>query len=240
MQHASDSTKSRGHVFRSEPYEDMTWNQKRFPKPRLFRELATVDFDHARLEHSGFLHTRGNYGWLLIGPVRHDGDLYVRACARRTRVFGAASALRELGMPEAAILSERAVIALALEQSLYLRLENHATKRRYDVAMLHPWMKPGLPRTCGIYLDEAGTLMPLNPEEPTRYNTPQVRYSIVAGLTDGALAASLLLTASTTVDGHWTPLMQVIYAGATPVQAIEQGEAFYRDYLGGLGKDSNP
>ncbi len=191
MQNASDSKKPRGHVFRSEPYEDMTWNQKRFPKAKLFRELATVDFKHARLEQSGFLHTRGNYGWLLIGPVRHDGDLYVRACANRTRAFGAASALRELGMPEAAILGDSAVVALALEQSLSLRLENHATGRRYDVAMLHPWIKPGVPRTCGIYLHEDGSLMSLNPEESARYNTPQVRYSIVARLTDDVLAAAL-------------------------------------------------
>ena len=38
----STKTRVRGHVLRTEPYEDITWNQKRFPKPRFFRALATL------------------------------------------------------------------------------------------------------------------------------------------------------------------------------------------------------
>lgn len=183
--------KVRGHVLHDDPSEDMTWNQKRFPKRKLFQHLAMLDVHTAKLPKTGFLHTRGNYGWLLIGPVQHDGDRYSRPCSRRRQIFGAASALRELGMPEAHILNESEVIDLAMRQVLYLRLRNHASGKILDVAMLHPWMSPETPRSCGIYIDETGAFAALNPETPAPHNTPEVRYSILSKLADGQLAATL-------------------------------------------------
>lgn len=41
----------------------------------------------------------------------------------------------------------------------------------------------------------------------------------------------VLMGSATTVDGFWPSLMSVVYGGTTPSQAIEQGEAFHRDFL---------
>lgn len=72
----------------------------------------------------------------------------------------------------------------------------------------------------------------------------EMRFRITHAISEQGLSCEtvkrLLLTASSTVDGHWIPLMQILYASATPAQTIEQAEAFFRDYLGGPGKGFQP
>lgn len=186
------NTRVRGHVLRPDPYEDITWNQKRFPKPRFFRVLSTLRWVDGEMMTPGFLLTTGNYGSLLIGPVWHDGDRYRRRCPRRHTVYGSVRILKELGMPDARLLSEPDVVRLALERQLFLRLRRHSDGMHFDVAMLtdFPDAKGGRPRGCGIYLTH-DTVVPLNPEEPAHHNYPEERFSVVESIARGTLETAL-------------------------------------------------
>ena len=186
------NTRLRGHVLRSEPYEDITWNQKRFPKLRLFRALAALRWVDNELMEPGFLLTTGNYGSLLIGPVWHDGDRYRRHCPRRHTVYGSVRLFMELGMPDARLLSEHHVLRQAIERRLFLRLRRHSDGEAFDVAMLtdFPDAKAGRPRGCGIQL-AGDKVVPINPEEPASHNYPEERFSIIASISNGALETSL-------------------------------------------------
>lgn len=188
------NSRVRGHVLRPEPYEDITWNQKRFPKPRFFRALATLRWVDSEMMEPGFLLTTGNYGSLLIGPVWHDGDRYRRRCPRRHTVYGSVRILKETGMPDARLLSESDVVRLAIERQLFLRLRRHSDGIDFDVAMLtdFPDAKAGRPRGCGIHLMN-DTIVPLNPEEPAFHNRPEERFSVVAAIANGALETALRL-----------------------------------------------
>jgi len=179
------------HVPLDTPTEHVTYNQTRFNKRRLAERILAHRLVDAELTQPGFVHTRGDKGWLLIGPVFHDGDLYRRHDPDRGTLYGSISAMLELGMPEVELLSEADVIRLALDENRFLRLERHSDGFQLDVAMLHPWMTPALPRSCAIYLDHDGRLAALNPELTAHYNKPHVRYRIVSDLTDGRLRTTL-------------------------------------------------
>lgn len=169
----------------------MTWNQARFNKRRLAVRILAHPLVDSTLRQPGFVHTRGGYGWLLIGPVFHDSDLYRRRDATRGTVYGSVSAMLETGMPEVELLTQGDLIRAALAAATFLRVERQSDLAHFDVAMLHPWMTRALPRSCGLHLDDGGGIAALNPELPAHYNQPPVRYRVVQMLTDGRLAARL-------------------------------------------------
>ena len=179
------------HVQTNEQYEDIVWNQKRFPKPAFFRAMRGLNPEKRELEIPGFLLTKGNYGKLLIGPVHHDGDIYRRACRQRGSVFGSASLLKKFGMDEADLFSEQQIIEMVLIRADYKRLKRHSDGKVFDVAMLSEWPDPQTrPRACAIYLAD-GIASPLNPELSSRHNQSDVRFDIVHPLADGLLEQSL-------------------------------------------------
>lgn len=175
------TTKQKGHVPLNTPTEDMTWNHKHFNKRRLAQAILGRTLRDADMMTPGFLHTRGNAGWMLIGPVFHNGDMYRRHCERRGTVYGSVALMRGLGMLEAKLLSEKEVIQIALDVADFRRVERHSDGLLLDIAMMHPWPTLEIPRTCAVYFKD-GVLTPLLPELPASYNLPDIRYSTIAHL----------------------------------------------------------
>ncbi len=173
------------------PTEDMTWNQTRFNKRRMAQRVLAHRLVDSELMQPGFLLTHGDKGRLLIGPIFHNGDFYRRHCQQRGTVYGSITALLEGGMAGAEILTAADLLRAALEQREFLRVERESDSARLDPAMLHPWPTDEQPRSCAIWLDSAGRLQPLNPENPARYNQPPSRFRIVEILKDAPLETAL-------------------------------------------------
>jgi hypothetical protein len=187
------------HVPLDTPTEHVTWNQTRLNKRRLAQRILAHRVVESELQQPGFVHTRGDKGWLLIGPVFHQGGLYRRHDAERGTVYGSVGALLEAGMEVVELLSPADVLRLALDRGDYLRIARHSDGQQRDVAMLHPWATPAQPRTCAIWLDERGGLAASCPEITAPYNKSAARWRIVAPLRGGELEARLraLLSALT-------------------------------------------
>lgn len=163
------------HVLVTEPYEEIVWNQKKFPKRKFFRAMEAFQPQKQKFETPGFLLTKGNYGHLLIGPVHHNGDVYRRSCPRRGDVYGSVKLLIQFGMKDAKLLTEAELIDMAFARRDYKRVERESDGLQLDVAMIFDWPTKTIPRSCGIHFAN-GSVNVFNPELPGQHNESEARY----------------------------------------------------------------
>lgn len=163
------------HKLVTDPFEEIVWNQKRFPKRKFFNAMRALHAHKLKLDTRGFLLTKGNYGHLLIGPLEHNGDIYRRSCPRRGAVHGSVALLIQFGMADAKLMSESELLEMAMARRDYKRVQRESDGLQLDVAMLFPWPDKKVPRSCGIYLTHEGVIA-INPENSERYNKPDARY----------------------------------------------------------------
>lgn len=164
------------HVQVDEPFEEIVWNQRGFPKPSFFKAMKAIQPETLTLKTRGFVLTGGDCGHVLIGPVHHNGDVYRRTCQRRGNVYGSVRLLIQFDMQDAKLLSEAELIDVALTRPNYKHVVRDSDGLQLDVAMLFDWPTKQIPRSCGIYLTPEG-VNAFNPELPSSSkNTPHVRY----------------------------------------------------------------
>ena len=158
-------------------YEQMIWNQRRFPKKKFFKAMDAVCIVDSKLTKTGFLLTHGDRGWLIASPVYHNGDIYRRTDAGQN-IYGALSVLRQFNL-ECLLLSEVQVIERALKRHDFKRIKRCSDATMFDVAMLHDWpVVTKNPYSCAICLD-GNNLHSVNIEPKARYNKPSDQFEIV-------------------------------------------------------------
>ena len=158
----------------------MIWNQRNFPKKKFFKAMDAVCIVNSKLTKPGFLLTHGDGGWLIISPVRHNGDIYRRTDTDTGQtIYGALSVLRQFNL-DCFLLSEVEVIKRALNRHDFKRIKRRSDDKMFDVAMLHDWpVVTKNPYSCAIYLEDH-TLHAINIEPKARYNKPSDQFQLVS------------------------------------------------------------
>jgi hypothetical protein len=170
-------------------FEHMLWNQKAFPKAK-FRRDAFAEWQTGtipqQLDERGYLHTEGDKGHLLIGPVYHDKDKnWYRRVDRDPKprigeIYGSIKLLRSgiNRMKKAELVSEKELINRALAfhavtRDGFIRVHRPEDRLELHVAMLCVWPTKGY--SCGIYCIHEEVQV-LNPERCGRWTKRHAYY----------------------------------------------------------------
>ncbi len=183
----------RGHRLQEAPFEDATYVHPRFPKRRLHGALARMEWRDRTLDQPGWLRIAGRDGAMVLGPVWHDGDAYVRRHAVHGEIAGSARLLTAHGLPEATLVTDRDLVEEALARGEFVRIEREFDRAVLDVALLGPWPDWRRQKRTPALRFQGDRLLAFNPEPQARmpFNTPLVRHRILARLVDDALKRRL-------------------------------------------------
>ena len=184
---------ARGHRLQAAPFEDATYVQPRIAKRALHAALARLPWAGREFPRPGWLRLAGRDGVMVLGPVWHDGDAYVRQHSVQGEIAGSARLLMAHGLPDARLISDRELVAEALAGGDCRRIEREFDGAVFDVALLGPWPDWRAQRRTPAVRFQGGRLLAFNPEPAARkaFNTPLARHRVLGRLADGALVRRL-------------------------------------------------